>query len=154
MDKISSISEEKLCSMIKDCVEKRGVFPLTVTGSSMCPTLSPLRDMVWLVSPGIRPPAKGELLLFLRTDGSLVLHRLVRIQKDGTYLMNGDGQSWTETTTADRVLAVVREIERKGRRFSVDNRKYRWYVRLWGVARPFRPALVRIKAWAGRKKRT
>lgn len=144
---------EELAPVIFDVVESGGTFPLVVTGTSMTPTLHPQRDKVFLVSPKTRPPKKKDIVLFQREDGTYVLHRIIGINKNGNCKINGDAQTWTEQITPEQIVAVVDAVERKGKRFSVDSKKYRSFVTLWRWSRPCRPFLFRVNRFLRGKKK-
>ncbi len=146
------LAAEKLAPVIFDVVESGGVFPLVVTGTSMTPTLHPQRDKVFLVSPKQRVPKKKDIVLFRREDGTYVLHRMIKKDKTGRLEINGDAQTWTEQITSGQIVAVVEAIERKGKKFSVDNKKYNGFVTLWGWSRPCRPFLFRVNRFLRGKK--
>ena len=65
---------------------------LTVTGGSMLPLLAGGRDRVTL-GPVPERLRRGEVLLYRRTDGSYVLHRLTGFGQDGTLVFCGDRQT-------------------------------------------------------------
>lgn len=143
-----------LAPVIRDVVESGGVFPLVVTGRSMTPTVKPHRDKVFLVSTQKRLPKKKEIVLFKREDDAYVLHRIIGSDKNGRLRINGDAQNWTEWITPEQIIAVVDAVERNGKKFSCDSKKYRCYIWLWGFSRPFRPFLFRLnRLLRGRKKR-
>ena len=134
----------QLIETMRKTTASGGVFPMRVMGYSMNPTLGHARDTVYLVSKENRPAKPGEILFFMRPDGSGVLHRLIRILPDGSFLMNGDAQCWTETIHSEQVIAVVSHFIRKGTDISCDGCLYRFYVRLWGIFRPMRPAIGKV----------
>ena len=117
-------------------------IPLVVTGSSMMPFLKHGKDTVWLIRTDCC--RRGQILFFRRRDGSLVLHRIRRIYRDGTMLMNGDAQNWCEIITPDQAAAVVCAVTRQGRTRNADN--FIWKIRdlLWYPTRPVRPMLFRL----------
>ena len=150
MDAIIQVSMNEIEHMMQQCFQRGTAFELTVTGSSMSPTLCHQRDSVWLVPLEVRPVKPLEILLYKRADSRLVLHRLIHIKKNGTLVMNGDGQVETEEISMDDVIAVAERIQRKGKSFSCDALGYQSYVRLWRFTRPFRRILVRMKKFFGR----
>lgn len=141
---VQSISGKKLVPMILEQLESGNEFPLIVTGHSMSPTLYHERDRVYLVSPKIRKPANYEIVFFARENGTYVLHRIIKVQTDGQFLINGDAQTWTEVIKFNQVLAVVERIERKGRIINCDNFWYRVYVHLWIGIKPVRGIFMRF----------
>ena len=93
-------------------LESGGVFTLKPRGDSMRPTIVPGRDSVSIVQ------AAGDImlhdiLLYQRTDGSFVLHRVARIERDGSFTMCGDNQSVLERgILLQDVVGVVTAIHR------------------------------------------
>lgn len=115
---------------------------LRVTGSSMEPFLHHGRDCVALALPGTL--RRGQILLFRRDNGALVLHRLAAVEPEGLR-MNGDSQTWTETIRREQVLAVAETICRPdGREYPVEGRWMGGLWRLWWLLRPLRPGLLRL----------
>lgn len=142
--------------VIQEVLAAGGSFTLTITGTSMYPTLLGQRDRVTLSSAPERLK-KLDLPLYRRKDGSFILHRIVSVSKDGVYTCCGDHQ-WVKELGVEhsRIVGLVTQIERKGKCFSVDSRKYRFWVRLWYLLMPFRRALffvVGLPRRLGRKLR-
>ena len=86
---------------------------LTVTGDSMGPLLAS-GDQVELAPLGGRP-RRGQVVLARRADGSVLLHRLLRIRADGRVQTRGDAH-WRldDPLEAGEVLGRVVRF-RKGR---------------------------------------
>lgn len=129
---------------------------LTVTGTSMLPFLHHKKDSVLLSAPRKKDLTVGRIVFFRRADGSFFLHRIRRIRKDGSLLICGDAQSWTEVIAPDQVLAVVIAVQREtGRLISVRSLGWRLTSALWYPTRPFRywllPLCIKIKAIIGKK---
>lgn len=121
-----------------------GTFTLTVAGSSMWPTLSGGRDRVTLV----KPPEqwhKYDLPLYRRSNGQFVLHRIVRIHPDGTMDCCGDHQRQVEQgLRPEQMVAIVVGLERKGKPFAADHRRYVRWVKWWTFLLPLRPVFFRL----------
>lgn len=129
---------------------------LTVTGTSMLPFLRHKKDSVLLAAPKQADIATNKIVLFRRLDGSFILHRIRRVRKDGSLLICGDAQSWTEIIAPDQVLAVVTAVQRKGGQMrSVRSLPWRMASALWYPTRPFRcwllPLCIKIKAIISKK---
>lgn len=133
-----SLNREKFSDLLHREFAASRALPLTVTGSSMEPFLRNLRDQAILVSAENRPLRRGDIVLFRRGDGSFVLHRMIGKERDGTCVINGDAQTWTEKIGREQILAVARGIVRRGRYISCDSPCYRCCVRVWGWLRPAR----------------
>lgn len=114
-------------------------------GTSMLPLLRPGVDTVELV----KAPAtlkKYDLPLYMRVDGSFVLHRVVRV-KDGRYIMCGDHQWRLETNVLpEQILAVAQGFFRGNRYISCKNIFYRIYCII-------RTKALEIRVFASRVKR-
>ena len=67
---------------------------LTVTGNSMSPFLIHGRDQISFQKPD-GPLKRGDMAFFRRTDGEYVMHRVLRAEENGYFLV-GDGQQEVE----------------------------------------------------------
>ena len=82
-----------------------GWTPLVVTSGSMAPAIN--RGDVVLIEPGVSP-IPGNVVAFLGSDGSPVLHRLDRINDDGTFTTKGDANPQSDSTAITDVSGVGR----------------------------------------------
>ena len=128
------------------------------TGRSMRPLIVGGRDSV-LIKPATCPLKKGDIVLFKRTDGANVLHRLWRIGKDGTLTTYGDGCAAPDRPIRpEQVRGVAVQLTRKGRAYRLDGAASRFQGRVWWVVRPIvrfprRAAHKVIREWLGIKRR-
>lgn len=129
--------------LIREAFEEGKGFWLPVTGTSNLPTLTGGRDEI-ILGRVDRPLKKRELPLYRRDSGQYVLHRIVSVQRDGTYTCCGDNQ-WTKEPgiRPDQIIGCVIRITRKGKTFPVENLIYRSWVWLWVLLLPFRSVLLR-----------
>ncbi len=134
----------ELYPLILDTLSSGGSFKLTVTGTSMIPTLRGGRDSV-VLSRAPEALAKYDLPLYRRRNGSFVLHRVVRVEADGSYTMCGDHQWRLEQgIRREQIVGLVTQLERKGRVISVHDRGYLRRVRFWVRVLPLRRVILRI----------
>lgn len=145
-NKKKSCSFDKLVPVIKVSIAENGVFPLTVTGTSMTPTLYSKRDIVHLVSTECKPPKKYDIVLFRRTDGTIVLHRIIKNLSDNKFLINGDSQVWTEVIKSSQIIAVAKSYSRNNKIVICGTAGYNIKSALWCCTRKFRPFLFSISA--------
>lgn len=143
MDKLV-VSGEEFAPVLEEILSSGGSVSLVVSGSSMRPFLKHGRDVVHIRTCKDKDLKCGQILLFKRPDQSLILHRIRRMLSDGRLVMNGDGQAWCETISADQVIAVVSSVERNGWNLSCDHILFRLWNLIWYPTRPIRPALVRL----------
>ena len=129
-----------------------GLAPLRVTGSSMHPTLRDRRDTVFLKAVG-EPLRKGDLILYLRDNGSYILHRIVGVKRDGRLVCSGDNQYVPEIVEAKQVLAVVDCFCRGKKTVSSKNKLYRLYVWGWTTLFPVRRPVLALRRVLGKLRR-
>ena len=99
-------------------------------GTSMLPMLRQGVDSVQLVSPSVRMPQKGEVILYHRKNGQFILHRAIGIDKNGDFIACGDNQGIPEKGIAkDSIIAVLDGFYRGEDWVSADNEKYKKYVK-------------------------
>lgn len=122
-----------------------GTVKLPITGTSMLPLLVAGRDTVILKKADL-PLKLFDLPLYRRKDGAFVLHRVVAVEKDGTYTMCGDNQ-WVKEPgiSGEQIIGVVEAVERKGKLLPVQSFRYRAYVRFWHTLLPVRKYLVKLR---------
>lgn len=138
--------------VIAEAVENGGEFKLFPRGTSMLPTIVPTRDSVTLVKANALK--KGDVILYKRACGSFVLHRILKLCKDGTFVLCGDNQrAYEKGVSKENVLFLVHSYERNGK--AVKRGSFSFWLH-WRYARilQFIKAAVRRVFWAFRRKRT
>ena len=113
----------EMIPLIRLAIEENGVAELTVTGNSMLPLL---QDRVSVVKLG-QPKALrvGDIVLFWRSDGHYVLHRIAAIH-GGTYDIVGDHQRVPDRgIPAGDIVAKVVAFNRRGKGWRTDAPLYR-----------------------------
>ena len=129
---------------IKELLENGSIVPVYVSGNSMNPFLVNRRDVVWLKAFSSGDLKIGNIVLFRRVDGSLVLHRIVKVFSDGDVLVMGDAQNWSERVESSSLIAVVTSISRKGKTRNVDSLYWRTLNNCWRVLSPCRTIVMKI----------
>ena len=119
-------------------------LPLIVSGSSMTPFLVGGRDTVYL-SRLERPAQRGDILLYQRTSGQYVLHRVWKVEGDGAFTMVGDAQTELEAgIRADQIIAVVTSVVRKGKRMGPGSFWWEFFEKIWIRMVPLRPFFWKV----------
>lgn len=119
-------------ALIEEVLGSDGEFRLYPKGTSMLPLLVQGKDSVILRRDDTREVRKHDILLYRRDDGHFVLHRVIRIEKDGTYTMCGDNQTLLEAgIRADQIIGDVSAVYKKDRLVNVEAFGYRAYVAFW-----------------------
>lgn len=117
--------------LIRETLDNGGTFSLTITGTSMYPFIVGGRDKVTL-SPITGELKKNDLPLYRRRDGAFVLHRIVKVEKDGTYTCCGDHQWWLEKgLQREQMIGIATAYVRKGKQLTNRNLLYKFYRMIW-----------------------
>lgn len=125
---------------IKKAFEENKSFTIMISGWSMQPMVYNRRDTVTLIQP-ILPLKKYDLPLFRMDNDTFILHRVVKIYKDGTYKCQGDNRWEPEDHIRnDQIIGVVKSFNRNGKQIDVDKSFGYWlYTRTWKFLHPFKP---------------
>lgn len=129
---------------IEELLNEGKIIQIQPQGYSMYPLLFPGRDAVQIEKTDITKVKRGDVLLYRRKEGSLVLHRVYCRQKDGLYMV-GDNQTEIEGPLAlSQVRGKMIAVQRNGKSFSTANPFYVIFSRIWLILRPFRPVISKI----------
>ena len=123
-----------------------------VAGGSMVPFLHN-GDTVYLDLPD-SPVKRGDIVLYPRSYGRYILHRVYRVRRDGSYIMVGDAQTELELLPSrEQIRARVSSARHKGKLMRPG--QFRWWVyqHIWLWLRPLRPFLMRMREVIRFKKR-
>lgn len=151
MNKIVSMDE--MVVIMKEQLERGGKVEFTPKGISMLPMLRHNQDVVMLEKQKGKLQ-KYDLPLYQRDNGKYVLHRVIKVCEDGSYVMCGDNQVTIETGIRDEnIIGIVTEFVRKGKRYSCCGSGYKIYCRIWCSSLTLRKILLRIRGILGKIKR-
>ena len=119
-------------------------LPLIVSGRSMTPFLVGGRDTVYL-SRLERPVRRGDILLYQRDSGQYVLHRVWKVEKNGTFTMVGDAQVELEHgIREDQVIAIVTFVLRKEKTVFPGFFWWEFFEKIWIRMVPLRPFFRKV----------
>ena len=121
-----------------------------VAGSSMIPFLHN-GDTVYLDLPD-SPLKRGDIVLYTRSRGRYILHRIKKINPDGSFIMVGDAQQELELIPRrDMIHARVRFARHKGKLTRPGQPRWWFYQHVWLCIVPIRYRLMylipRLKFW-------
>ena len=132
----------------EDILTRYGKLIYPNKGVSMKPLLRQGRDLMVIERKGPEPCKKYDAVLFrrpsVRGPDDYVLHRILRINKDGSYWIVGDNCCTGETVREAQILGVLSAVVRGGRQIPVTAPGYRLYVTLWCKPWPLRFAVLRV----------
>lgn len=141
---------EELLPLINDQINAGGEVRFKPRGISMLPFLMEGRDEV-ILAASPEKLKKGDIPFYRRDEGGFVLHRIVGIDKDGSYVLCGDNQYHREHgVKQEQIIAVVKAVYRKGKYISADDLYFKLWGALWPKYRFFYGILARIYHKLGR----
>ena len=145
------ISAQELTALTEELIAGGKRVEIPTRGNSMRPMLSFEGSFVRLTAPTALK--RGDVALYRYPDGLCALHRIVKIQKDGTLVCRGDGNLWTETVKPEWIIGVMTDFCRNGKWISANAIGYRIYSRVWMALWPLRRIAMPIwKACKGERK--
>ena len=141
---------ELMGAIIEETLSRGNTAKVVVTGNSMFPLFHSRQDTV-VLSPA-NHIKKYDITFHKRPDGRYILHRVLSIQKDGTYLIAGDNEQKTEPPVRrEQILGVVTQFTRWGKVCYPKGLRYWLYVRIWHLLMPWRWKIVNFRLRKNRK---
>lgn len=138
---VKQTDAKALMALVLPMIEQGKTVKITVTGFSMYPLVSSRRDAVLLAKA--EDIKVGDVPLFVREDGSYILHRLVG-EKDGAFVAMGDYETEKEYPVyRENIVAKAVGFYRKGRYIDCQSAGYRVYSFVWRKVACIRPFLLR-----------
>jgi len=97
------------------------------------PLLRQGKDSVILIKSETAPK-KRDILFYKRSSGQFVLHRIVGLSKDGSYVLCGDNQTALEKGITDEmIIATVSAVYRDERRIEKNTFGRKIYEFFWCI---------------------
>lgn len=132
------LPSETFSTLLLTMLEENREVTIPVTGNSMYPLWKHNRDSVVLANCDKFSLNKGDIALYRRSSDQLVLHRIVKVNKE-SYDMCGDAQTQIERNLPmENVIAVVTSFNRNGTDYRSDHIAYQIYSDIWMRMRPVR----------------
>lgn len=138
-------------STFEEELKEKGVLVYTNVGTSMRPLIRQGKDVMIISSLDKlgRNLKKMDVPLYKRESGQYVLHRIIKVTKDG-YVIRGDNTYSNEYGVTDsQILGVLSGVIRNGKEISVNSLGYKVYSYLWLYTYYIRKVVV----WVKRKNR-
>ena len=142
-------------NIIDGILKEKGRVVTVPVGFSMWPMLKNRKDHI-VIEPLNRPLKKYDVPLYRYNGGvKYVLHRIIKINKDGSYVICGDNLWRKERKVTDEMISGVLVGFFKGERY-IDcetDKRYHIYIRIWRFIYPVRVAVMFAKRILGAIKR-
>lgn len=136
-------------STFEEELKEKGVLIYTNVGTSMRPLIRQGKDVMIIKSVDTGKLKKMDVPLYKRKNGQYVLHRIIKVNKDG-YVIRGDNTYSNEYGVTDhQILGVLTGVIRNGKEISVNSFWYKVYSYFWLYTYYIRKVVV----WMKRKNR-
>ena len=138
------ISKDNFLLVLQDSFSKGIDITFTPSGNSMKPLLNGTTDTVTLTK---KPEKlnKYDVVFFRRSsDNALVLHRIVKVKGEGSYLVSGDNQYFFDEVKYDDVFAVMKAYSKNGVTYSTTTFRFKSKARLILIKKYIRVFLSKI----------
>ena len=125
---------------------------LRLNGCSMQPLIRKQRDAVTVVPVG-RTLRKGDIVLFARSDGAYVVHRVRKIKGETVLTLGDNCVDFDAPMPASQVWGLAVCLERNGKKIRLDSAFSRACGRLRMATRPVRLLWKKLLRFGARTKR-
>ena len=139
---------------VEELLKTRDEVMTRTRGISMRPLLRQGRDIVVIKKPQF-PLKVGDAPIYkVKNKKELVLHRILKVNDDGSYIIRGDNLFFKEHVFENQIVGVMRAFYREGKYCECEKSlKYTVYVFLNRISYPLRclwsvrlrPLLSKIK---------
>lgn len=130
-------------------LERKGKLTYICVGVSMLPLLRQRKDIITIEKKQGRCK-KYDVALYKRPNGSYVLHRVVEVREKDYVILGDNCVNKEYGITDENILGVMTSFVRGSREYSVNNRLYRLYSKLWYAIYPMRRLMKKAKSAIGR----
>ena len=117
-------------------LRNNGAYASTTSGTSMRPLFKTGRDVVILRTCDTELK-KYDVVLYKTKEGKYLLHRIIAV-RDNEFIIRGDNTFIREHVAKDRILAVLTEYNRGGKKHTTRDLSFRIYSRVWNFIYPAR----------------
>lgn len=140
---------------VEEQLKTQDTVAYLTSGASMRPLLRTHKDIV-VISKAQHPLSVGDVPLYKKKGvEKLILHRIIGVSPDGTYIIRGDNTYQKEYVPQSDVVGVMTAIYRGGKYIDCStSRTYKIYVKTNRLLYPVRWLWkTKIRAFLGRVKR-
>ena len=130
---------------IERSINELGYAVAPIAGTSMMPLLKEGRDRVELEPCSQERLKKGDVVLYKKNDGTLVLHRIIKTENREFFTVLGDHQfKNAERVNKNQIIAVACGFFIEGRYVTEKTRWYRMYKKIWLCNLNFRRIILAV----------
>lgn len=114
-------------------------------GASMFPLLRAEGDSVTII-PLQRQLNRGDVVVFLRTDGKCVAHRVCWYDENTVKTIGDNCERFDKVIHLSEILGLVTYVHRGGKDIFVDNSLWRFYGRVMQWIMPARKLFKKVRS--------
>lgn len=115
------VSLNEVYPLMVEQLKNGGTVVFKPKGISMLPLIRQGKDSV-VITKNTSPLKKYDIPLYRRDDGSFILHRIVKISADGTYITCGDNQVILEYGIKEsQIIGIVTKVSRGNRVYCISS---------------------------------
>lgn len=145
MYNLDSVNMDTVKQSVEALLSEGKSVEFSPSGTSMYPLFVTPKDKAVVVPYGNDIKLKrGDVCVYRRKDGPLVIHRIVRVNGDSVWFCGDHHTEIEGPLPITCIKGKMTEFVRKGKRFSVNNSGYRFLAGLWLFIRPLRPFCIRL----------
>ena len=118
--------------VIEEILSGGGEFRMYPKGTSMLPLIKQGQDSVVLKRNFDVAAKKHDIAFYRRKSGQFVLHRVMKIDKDGNFVMCGDNQTQLEYGIgSQQIIGYVDRLYKGEKETSFSSLGYKLYLLIW-----------------------
>lgn len=136
-----------MSEIFEELLRRDGRLVYKTKGVSMNPMLYQNRDLVIIEIP-YRKPEPYDVVFYKRKN-YYILHRIIS-DDDHFYYIRGDNTYSLEKVPHSAVIGVLTAFIRKGKQYTVTDKRYLCYVKVWCALYPFRKAYRLLRSLIGK----
>ncbi len=138
------ISNREFLAVMQEAFSRGQQLKFTPSGTSMLPMLDGMNDTVTFAEKPERLK-KYDVAFYQRNNGQLVLHRVVKLCGDGSYVFSGDNQYYYEPGIRDEnILALMVAFTHGDKEHTTDDFSYRLYIHRMMLKKRLRIFAVKV----------
>ena len=114
----------------EDIIKAKGSLVYHNKGTSMLPLIKEGRDLLVIEAPTY-PICKYDIVLSKRPSGRYLLHRVIKVCNNGTYIIAGDNSWKSDTVTEHSIVGVMTGLIRNSNSINLSSPLYRLLTIIW-----------------------
>lgn len=136
------MEKETNATLVANALKNKGAVAFAPNGDSMWPFIKNHGQTV-IVESVKKTPSVFDVILFVRKDGTLVLHRVLAVGYE-KLIVCGDSQFNTETIDVNSVIGVMTSFYKRKKAISATNARYLKKVQNWYKRKYLRRLRVKL----------